>query len=220
MDRSDRARRRAAFGRLWEADAQAKSLAHGLELEEEAEREEAASGPHVRRRARRWLVVRAVAAVFIVSTFAVLILLVQSCQSQIFMRDHGVIVQGVVVDKALEPSVTKGINYIYGLKYRFSLRNGGGYEEGRCLVGEREFDSTYIGQTVSVIYNPNRPSQSGRYADRPLSDLYVVARAGAVFATWLFVFGGICALIVGLAWPEPIRPRARFGRTRQAGLSS
>lgn len=220
MGRNDRARRRAAFGRLWEADAQAKSLAHGLELEDEAEREEeAASGPHIRRRARRWLVVRAVVAVFAVSTLTVLVLLVQGCQQRIFMHDHGVVVPAVIVDKVMTEAARRYSRQDDHLEYSFAQASDGRIEYGQYLVGGREFDRTRIGQPLQIIYNPDRPSQSEPFTGRPSSDLSIALNTIAIFAVWLIVFGGLCAVIVAVAWPEPTQAVARFRQAREAPLS-
>ncbi|HZC17724.1 MAG TPA: DUF3592 domain-containing protein [Caulobacteraceae bacterium] len=220
MDRQDRARRRAAFGRLWEADAQAKSLAHGLELEEEAEREDAAFEPHLRGRPRGRFVAISAVALFVLFSVGLLAVLVDQYESQAFLRDHGVAGQAVITDKMYSDRPPRVHMRSYYLDYRFWPQSPpsltGSRVEGSAIVSGPQFQATSVGQVVPIRYNPQRPSQSMLYFGAPPTDQAMIVRDAVLLGVWVIVFGGLCALSVMLAWPDPIRPRTRFGRPREA----
>jgi hypothetical protein len=174
MDRDERARRRAAFSRPREAVERARSLAHGLELEDEAEREEAALTPRPRRRMTGRFVAIAAIAVFVVSTLGLLIVLADRYEAEAFMRDHGVATQAVITDKThtdWAPKVRTG----YDLDFRFWPRSSAGRTAGSGVDGHEtvswnQFRATSVGQTVTIRYNPQRLSQSAIYFAPPPTD--------------------------------------------------
>ncbi len=167
MDRNERARRRARFGRPWQAIERDRSLAHGLELEDEAEREEAAHEPRPRRRATGRFVAIFTIAVFVVSTLGLAAMLADRFQAQAFMRDHGVVTQAVITDKT-HTQWTPKLRATYGLDFRFWLpspagRTAGSGIDGFGAVSWDQFAAVSVGQTVTIRYNPQRLSQSVIY---------------------------------------------------------
>jgi hypothetical protein len=207
MDRNERARRRAAFSRPREAAERDRSLAHALELEDEAEREEAAHEPRPRRRVTGRFVAILTIAVFAVSTIGLVAMLVNRFQAQAFMRDHGVAAQAVITDKTHTQWAPK-LRSTYGLDFRFwprSLagRTAGSGVDGFEAVSWDQFAAASIGQTVTVRYNPQRLSQSAIYFAPPPTDQQMILGDLLLFGVWLVLFGGLGAVIVGLAWPNP-----------------
>jgi hypothetical protein len=202
MDSNERARRRAAFRRPWEAIERDRSLAHGLELEDEAEREEAAHEPRPRRRITGRFVALSAIAIFVVSSLGLVIMLADWSQAQAFMRDHGVAAQAVITDKThtdWTPKVPMG----FWLDYRFWPRSPTGPGiDGHEAVPWSRFAPASVGQTVTIRYNPRRLSQSTIYFAPPPTDRQIIGHDLLLFGVWLVLFGGLCAVIVGLAWPD------------------
>jgi hypothetical protein len=214
MDRNERARRRAAFSRPREAAERDRSLAHALELEDEAEREEAAHQPRPRQRITGRFVAMFTIAVFVVSTIGLLAMLVDRFQAQAFMRDHGVAAQAVITDKThtdWAPKVRTG----YYLDFRFwprsqAGRTAGSGVDGHEAVSSSQFEANSIGQTVTIRYNPQRLSQSAIYVGPPPTDRQIIVGDMLMFGVWVVLFGALCAVIVGLAWPDPPAPARRI----------
>jgi hypothetical protein len=207
MDRDERARRRAAFSRPREAVERVRSLAHGLELEDEAELEEAAVAPRPRRRTTGRFVAIAAIAVFVVSSLGLLAVLADRYETEAFMRDHGVATQAVITDKVSSDRPSREQQLAYYLGYRFLPRPPAGRparpEVDRYdAVPQAQFNAISVGQTVTVRYNPQRPSQSTIYVGPPPTDRQIVFADLLLFIIWLVLFGGLCAVIVGLAWPD------------------
>jgi hypothetical protein len=207
MDRNERARRRAVFARPWEAIARDRSLAHALELEDEIDQEEAAREPRARRRITGRFVAMFTIAVFAVSSFGLLGLMADRYQAQAFLRDHGVAAQAVITDKTYTDRPPKGYSRSYDLYFRFSPLSStgrlvGSSVEEHDVVPASQFAATSIGQTVTIRYNPQRLSQSAIYVGSPPTDRQIIVDDMLLFGVWLILFGGLCAIIVALAWPE------------------
>lgn len=220
MDRGESARRRARFGRLWRTDAREKSLAHGLELEEEAERKQAAFAPRSRRPVTGRFVAIAAVGVFAAMSLTILAVMVDRYEAQSFMRDHGIATQALVTGKGYTDRPTKEQLRSFFINYRFWPRSADGRSTasvaGYDVVSPSHYAATRIGQIVSIRYNPQRLSQSKLYFGAAPSDLQMIVDDSLLAAIWVVVFGGICALIVVLAWPEPAKSETRFPRRRAA----
>ena len=206
MDRSARARRRSAFGRLREPETRARSLAHALEVEDELDREMAAQAPRPRRITGRF-VAYAVIAVFVVSSLGFLGRMADRYQAEAFLRDHGVATQAVITDKTYTDRPYRARSRTYELYFRFSPRLSaeglmGSIVEEHDAVSPSQFAATSVGETVTVRYNPQRPSQSAIYIAPPPTDRQIIIGDMLLFGVWLVLFGGLCAIIVVLAWPE------------------
>jgi hypothetical protein len=222
MDRDERARRRAAFSRPREAVERARSLAHALELEEEAEREEAALAPRPRRRTTGRFVATAAIVVFVVSSIGLLAVLVDRYEAQAFMRYHGVATQAVIIDKTHGdwlPKTRAG----YGVEFRFWPRSSAGRPAGSGVDGYQpvswnQFAAISVGQNLTVRYNPRRLSQYTIYFGPPPTDRQIIVGDLLLFGVWVVLFGGICAVIVGVAWPE--HPASLRPARRRPGLRS
>ena len=205
MDRNERDRRRAAFGRPREALERARSLAHALELEDEAERE-AAHGPRPPRRATGRFGAISVVAVFVTLSACLLALMVDRYRAQVFMRDHGVAAQAVITDKTYSAKPPRAYSRTYHLYFRFTPRSPGGPPapavEEFDAVPASQFAKVSVGQTVTIRYNPQRLSQSTIYLAPPPTDGQIIFGDLMLVGVWVILFGGLCALIVGVAWPE------------------
>jgi hypothetical protein len=213
MDRDERARRRAAFARPWEAIQRDRSLAHGLELEDEAEREEAAHQPRPRRRVTGRFVAMFTIAVFVVSTIGLATMLADRFQALAFMRDHGVATQAVITDKTHTQWAPK-LRSTYGLDFRFwprplAGRTAGTGVDGFEAVSWDQFAAISVGQTVTIRYNPQRLSQSTIYFVPPPTDRQMIVDNLLLCGIWIVLFGSPCAVIVFLAWPNPPAPAGR-----------
>ncbi len=212
MDRNERARRRAAFSRPREAAARDRSLAHALELEDEAEREEAAHEPRPRRRITGRFVAMSAIAVFVVSSVGLLTLMADRFQAQAFMRDYGVAAQAVITDKTYTDRPPKTYFRAYEIYFRFrppASRPAGASIEEHDAVSASEFAAVDIGQTITIRYNPQRVSQSTIYLAPPPTDRQMIVGDVLLFGVWFVLFGGLCAVIVALAWPAPPAPGGR-----------
>jgi hypothetical protein len=212
MDRNERARRRALFARPWEAIQRDRSLSHGLELEEEAQQEEAAHQPQRRRRITGRFVATSAITVFAISSLGLAALMADRFQAQAFMRDHGVAAQAIITDKTYTDRPPKGYFRSYYLYFRFLPLPATGRPpppdaEDHEAVTANQFAATSVGQTVTIRYNPQRLSQSQIYFAPPPTDRQMLLRDLLLSGVWVVLFGGLCAAIVFLAWPNP-PPRA------------
>jgi hypothetical protein len=211
VDRNERARRRSAFGRLREPETRARSLAHALDVEDELDREMAARAPRRKRRITGRLVAFSVIAVFIFSSLGFLGLMVDRYQAEAFLRDHGVATQAVIIDKTYTDRPYRARSRTYELYFRFSPRSStdglmGSSIEEHDAVSPTLFAATSVGQTVTIRYNPQRVSQSAIYIGPPPTDRQIIIGDMLLFGVWLVLFGGLCAVIVALAWPARSPP--------------
>lgn len=207
MDRSERARRRSAFGRLREPETRARSLAHALEVEDELDQEMAARAPRRRRRITGRFVAYSVIGVFIFSSLGFLGLMVDQFQAQAFLRDHGVATQAAITDKTETVQPYKGRSRTYVLYFRFSPQPSksdlaGSSVEEHDVVSPSLYAATSVGQTMTIRYNPRRLSQSAIYTGPPPTNRQIITGDMLLFGLWLVLFGGLCAIIVVVAWPE------------------
>jgi hypothetical protein len=135
-------------------------------------------------------------------------MLVDRFQAQAFMRDHGVAAQAVITDKTYTDRPPKGYSRSYDLYFRFQPRSPTGRPSGPVVedydgVPASQFAVTSVGQVVTIRYNPLRLSQSMIYLGPPPTDRQMILGDLLLFGVWLVLFGGLCAVIVGLAWPNP-----------------
>jgi hypothetical protein len=207
VDRSERARRRSAFGRLREPETRARSLAHALEVEDELDHEAAAREPRRRRRITGRFVAYSAIAVFIVSSLGFLGMMADRYQVEAFLRDHGVVTQAVITDKTFTDRPDRARSRTYELYFRFSPRSSadglmGSSVEEHDAVSPSLFTATSVGETVTIRYNPQRLSQSAIYTGPPPTDRQIIIGDLLLFGVWLVLFGGLCAIIVILAWPD------------------
>jgi hypothetical protein len=158
-------------------------------------------------------------------TLVALVVMADRFETEAFMRDHGVAAQAVVINKGETDRPTKEPMRSSYIDYRFWPRSADGGPAaasvtGYDVVSRIQYTDTNIGQIVSIRYNPQRLSQSKLYFGPPPTDLQMIVKDGLLLGLWVIVFGGICALIAALAWPEAVRKGAGFRSPRPTGLSS
>jgi hypothetical protein len=151
----------------------------------------------------------------VVLTIGLLAMLVDRYVAEAFLRDHAVRTQAVITDKAYTGRLPRAPTRPYYLAYRFlpvseADHPAGSGVEAYEAVTQSQYTAARVGQTVTVQYNPERLSQSAIYFAPPPTDRQIIVRDMLVFGAWLVLFGGICEVIVGAAWPGPPAPAGRL----------